>query len=660
MKLKLLFLGMLGAALLVGCNNDVIDPNGGSDDPNNPNYNGQTTYASWRVNFAGPQAATYAGDTDVASANEEKAISDAVMFIYKWDGANMDAEGIAYVKGTNLNNGTEKSITMKVIAGRKKIFMAANTGGASPIVDNDGNVETYILYPDSGKAYSTQFTAMNKILEVASNTAGFNAVSAVTWPNVESKANPLIQRLAGGADALANGTLYSTTAYTANTRFFMSNWDGPTDAGGTNFTSDCIFLLIPNITAQQSKIAPINTDNHFRIGVQRGTAKISLRITAAGNTHSSTATAPYESSEADGSKGKFTPWTMGTDHVWALGGIAKRTTPFQTFLNGAVSSPNYALSWGDSVYFTALKASFAPSYTSDAHSIRWYDSYDNTRVYGTGKKYGTSANTVTNVKNSMTTVANNASIKLSPANGNNLVFAMATENASEYPQIQSKGTYVIVGGLYLPERWIGDICRAPVSSNAANRGWNGSSANTTVFDGSQQNIYGTNYNEPTWPNTNTERDTLYYYAADKVFIWGTTNLLAYFAWVKGFGPTVGETLLPAAITSTAAAALLRANVATVDAMNAATADGQLFAYYQGQCFYRIWVMDKDATAEDMVLVRRNHIYDININKIKGPGIADPNKIINPEIIPPIETYVTADISVLDWHKVSQDATGDFE
>ncbi|MDR3308621.1 MAG: fimbria major subunit, partial [Tannerella sp.] len=62
-----------------------------------------------------------------------------------------------------------------------------------------------------------------------------------------------------------------------------------------------------------------------------------------------------------------------------------------------------------------------------------------------------------------------------------------------------------------------------------------------------------------------------------------------------------------------------------------------------------------STYEDEVLVRRNHVYDININKIKGPGIGNPNSIIIPSpTVPELDTFVSAEIKILDWHKVSQE------
>jgi hypothetical protein len=103
------------------------------------------------------------------------------------------------------------------------------------------------------------------------------------------------------------------------------------------------------------------------------------------------------------------------------------------------------------------------------------------------------------------------------------------------------------------------------------------------------------------------------------------------------------------------------------AWNTATNSTQakLQAYYKGQCFYRINVKD-DTAVEDAnkFLVRRNHIYNINVTKFNGPGIGNPGSIVTPNpALPPGElgeadTYVTATINVLPWHRVNQNATGE--
>ena len=83
MKLKNLFLCMLGAAVFVGCNNEI--DGGGFDGPvdseGRPIIEGESTTASFTFNFAKPS--TYSGTSELAGAAGENAINNLVMFVYK-------------------------------------------------------------------------------------------------------------------------------------------------------------------------------------------------------------------------------------------------------------------------------------------------------------------------------------------------------------------------------------------------------------------------------------------------------------------------------------------------------------------------------------------------------------------------------------------------
>jgi hypothetical protein len=77
-------------------------------------------------------------------------------------------------------------------------------------------------------------------------------------------------------------------------------------------------------------------------------------------------------------------------------------------------------------------------------------------------------------------------------------------------------------------------------------------------------------------------------------------------------------------------------------------------------FYRGWIVDNTATTEaNRFLVRRNHVYYISVTDISGPGIADPNYIIDRiacwwlEPIEEAETYSTAQIKTMNWHVIHQ-------
>ncbi|HCC50877.1 MAG TPA: hypothetical protein DEQ30_01535, partial [Porphyromonadaceae bacterium] len=613
MKFKSLFLTMLGAAAIVSCNNDVIGPDGGGPNggPDTP-LEGVDTYATIGLRKS---PITYAGDTVISATTIEQNVVDAAMYVYRWDGANMTAEAMAYLPKANLTSPPDlvaDHMTVKVKSGTKKIFMAlniANGSAADPLLPVDDFTTSVI---DTGVPYTTQFTVLNNILE--STTAAYEVTSsptvAVSTTAGELRtAKGLIQTLAGGSINTAKGVLYSTQSLDSDAAFFMSNWDGPKDSiTGTipsAYTSDCLFVLLPNISAKNSKTTG---DNHFIIGVQRAVAKVSLRITAAGATSSSTATAPYYTSEEDGSKGHFKPWTEGVSGpaIWTLGGINKRTTPFQTFggTSSAVASPNYSLA--DTVHFSAIKG----SEVADAVSIAWYSSYDNTRVYGTGHKYGTKLNTVDNVETAMKAAGNYLPLSTPDADGSTAKpfnTAFCTENGTAFPQWQSKGTYVIVGGEYTPKNVLTGINKPSVTTNPAEKGWNGSAP--------VANEANTGYDANTYPALSYETagmDTLYYLVANKVFIHGSANLKKYYAWELKYDKDVDDPSSSSIVTNQ---------------INDAIDEGLMLAYSKARCFYRVWIKDPNAavtsTYEDEVAVRRNHVYDINISKIKGPGIDDP-------------------------------------
>ena len=642
MKFKVFLFGMIAAALMMSCNNETVY----GPDAKNPVI-GESTSATINLNFK--NAKTYAGEEESPATGYEIAVRDAAVYIYKWDGANMEPEAMAYVANANMPIGGatvsgNRAVTLMVKNGEKKIFVALNIGNTTtPLLDNNGGVFTFIARPDTGIAYtSTTFSALNNILY--STAASITTTDpSIATPGFNGNGNGLIQTLAAGSIVSSNGVLYSTsTPGTAGDGAFclMTNWDGPVDkadgtAGTYIYTSDCKFFLLPNISAADSKTGP---DNNFEIGVQRAYAKISLRITAdgAGVNTGAGYVGPYTSSESDGSQGQFTPWknTAATpQNIWALGGINKRTYPFQLFAGtqSAVASPNYALATGDVI-----------DTTNPANSDAWYDSYDNTRVFGSSAKvYGLPANTVTNVRDNVRTAGN--SLALSPADGtiSTMLFAMCTENGTEFPQLHDRSTFAIVGGVYAPKNVLTGIQNPAVTTNPAEKGWNGAApvvnASSTGYD--VNTYYALNYSA-------VGMDTLYYLVSEKVFIHGRDNLIKYYAWELKKDKDEAD---PVTNLSTDVA----------DAINTANANGSLLGYYQGNCFYRVWIKDPTAAAtsslQDEVLVRRNHIYDVNINKIKGPGIADPNSIIVPGVeVPELDTFVTVEIKILDWHVVRQE------
>jgi hypothetical protein len=158
--------------------------------------------------------------------------------------------------------------------------------------------------------------------------------------------------------------------------------------------------------------------------------------------------------------------------------------------------------------------------------------------------------------------------------------------------------------------------------------------------------------QPTWEAG--VKDTLYYVKdpgitllAQGKFFWGVNTLADYIKNVLNVNDIQGQ-------------------IAAWNTVSG-TEQAKLQKYYRGQCFYRVLVEDQKESLGNPAgryLVRRNHVYDINISNFNGPGIANPLSIIDPDPSTGPEpwgasdTYVTATISVLKWHKVKQESPAD--
>jgi hypothetical protein len=308
--------------------------------------------------------------------------------------------------------------------------------------------------------------------------------------------------------------------------------------------------------------------------------------------------------------------------------------------------------------------------TDSIGGANWFPHYDNSRVFpfsSTINTYPHSSITVTNTKANMLTSSNYTALTPDRSSTqSNYYYAYTTENARQAPVAQDHGTYAIIGGFYQPKQVITSINRANVSSNDPTTATNGATLTGSELAGST--VSGADF---TW--FPASGDTLYYIADDNTFILGKQNLMAYYAWAASqrHNPTAGDDWLAAnpggTITANAVYGYTPGNgaafgSAVVDAINQDIADKVLYAYFMGECFYRIFIQNNTASsAAERALVLRNHIYDVNITSIKGPGIANPNEILIPD--KPIleqDTYVSVTINVLDWHKVDQDKDVDNE
>ena len=619
MKLKSFFLCMLGAAVFVGCNNEIDGPVGGQDGPDAV-IEGLPIYASMTINAGPNQAATYAGGSEVAASTRETQVTDVAMYIYKSDPSGFIPQCAVYLANIPASN----LVTMRTTSGTKKIFVAANpkTNPTSTAMVNTGtfnNVSTDMplnfLLNDT--LYSTSATAFGK---------GSFATPAKT------KADGLIVNFAMGSiygDGIATTTYSNTSA-----RALMTNWDGPIDnydSGSNPYDGNATFALKPDIDSVSSIT---NAHNRITINVQRQYAKISLKFASAItkttgvsiSTPQNLATDSYAAAVSENQEGRFIPWGATTNYYWSLGNIPTAQLPFQQF------DANDGTSIRD-VFYTLKDDSLSNA----AHFNTWTRHYDNTRVFPMASvdKYPNPSTplTVSAVKANMLLTSNRTTMTTTgatnPASAD-YKYAFSTENARSHAVMQDHQGYVIVGGFYQPKTVTTGIERAAIALNG---------------------IVGTTTATPfAWtPNAG---DTLYYYAPDKIFIVGKTTLLAYYAWQKKLDVTAGGEPGGTILSGNLNASHFDSSV--FDAINLDIADKRLFAYFEGQCWYRIFLLNDAAQPERKVIIARNHIYDVTILSIKGPGIADPNDIINPgKPVLELDTYVTAEIVPLKWHRVEQ-------
>jgi len=631
MKLKLFFLGMFAAAFFMSCNNEMIE-DGPANSKDIVESTGKTTYFSLELPKKAP---TYAGESILKGHADESNVGNVGVFIYRMDIAqNTFPENYAFLATATT------PVTLKTTDGTKKVFVALNIG-QSVTTTFFGPALTAATIPDEGDSYSVALNTLNRIIW-ADGITGWDD----TAPAGESSSNGLILALAGGNMVFANGLLALNASTpvigdaAATGRFYtMSNWDNtePDTVPGSmpEYVSTCQFTFLADIP-KDTAIAGLK--NAVTISVQRAVAKTTLKF-ASSLEYPAAGGFSYLSDGNEGDKGFFTPWNANATNkgYFAAGNINKETTIFQKFDNGSVSDDNYN--------YINCDPGAAGGNTD------WYINFDNLRVFGTGNLYKTSGNTVTNVLNAMSgsqgTEANSRQLGVDTL--------YLTENAQSFPAgYQDNSSFLVVGGRYNPRRWISSLQQASVVTNPPIIACNGEAIPSGTPSGTI--IPGTDYALVPYPGsaTGVSADTIYYHIGWKLFFYGKENLYKYYAWVEKKDTDTPNTPPTSYGPGTNPNPETSADV--VDAINLDFSNKTLVAYFQGNCFYRIFINDINAARiNERVLVRRNHVYDVNITKILGPGIADPNDIIVPgKPVLPVDTYISITIEIQDWHKVTQD------
>ena len=609
MKLKFLFMCLLGAAVFVGCNNEIetgpVDKNG------NPINDGESTTATFIINFNNPS--TYAGyDAEIGSTDENK-IGNIAMYIYKTDNA-ISPEAMAFVTASdNAAAGAMKDkITVKCKSGNKLIYVVANIGvagsgseliytGVSATNSNAGNG---YVGEDWTIGVKPDFLTLNK--QIWSVSTGYS-IADTTTGFTSAKADNIINAMTGNG-VISNGAIANTTP--ANNYFLMSNWGNKENSDIQEdintlepYASTCNFKLIANISAAESQAATADATNNngknaLLINIQRAVAKVSF-----------TAIDPAKLANA-GSGENAGELRLPATPKWALGNINKSEYPIQVWSGRLIQSTRF---------------NETGSFGSDPG---WEKKMDNSRFEGTGESYMAQNMTVMATLNAIQNTSTNAQFGAARV--------LATENnhnlyANQY------STFAVFGGQYRPDKYY-------TSFNAFQQATD-STTFPAQWDAGNPALVKQGAGETT--------DTMYYLVNEKMFFLGKKAIMEYFCFIKLQLQTTNPTVNP--YTDPAVTAAVNALLQTSGKDQAL-----LQAYYRGNCFYRIWIQDQAEknNLSNKYLVRRNHIYNIVVSTINGPGIGDPNDIIDPDpdVWEPIEeadTWVTATLNVMKWHLVNQ-------
>ena len=632
MKLKFLLFSMLGAALFVGCNNEIDGPVGPVGPDGKPIVEGESTTATFLIKYNNPN--TYAGAGSEAGTPSENAVGDIGMFIFSKAGVG---ESMAYITKTDYTNETQ--ITLKCMSGEKLIYVATNIG-ENPVLLTTGAAGT--TNTNLGNEYlgdfgwtsrpNVTFTDFNKQLWSIATTV---VPPAITGVGTDSTSAIVVDNLIKAFTGFGNPAIGVISGENTNQsgNYFMSNWGysgdsiKPQDINGIDdYNATCYFVLVPFINYQDSRSTTpdernTNGKNALTINIQRAIAKVyvaQIDQTLVGNTAGNGSNA-----------GKFIPQAK-----WALGNINNSEYPFQMW------------DWPALIVRSTRYEETQP-YIAD--KAGWAKKLDNSRFVSGGQKYEEQDLTVT-----ATLTGINSTKNLNFGTSVNAVSqcALVTENNNS-KILNQYSTFVVFGGQYQPASYVTSVENMSGGTNAI------TTSSTFPTQWVHASGFGSEVAAPTL-NGNTT-DTMYYvksFGANGMFFLGIEALKEYIYWIDlASDPTTRPDTLGLGADS------LYRHVGVINKINALKAttgkeQADMQEYWHSYCYYRIWVADNDYNNANKYLVRRNHIYSITISKILGPGIGDPNDIIDPDPLDPepideFETYVTATINVMKWHVVNQ-------
>jgi hypothetical protein len=231
---------------LASCSDDMTEEQGGNPD-NTEQTEGEATYATFSFDFnKGGLARASVGDV---GTTEEQEVKNFTLLIFKNDQAHEELSTLEVVKTVSVSNfDTDKTITMLVTSGPKKVYILANaTKLLAQINDPDALTLNKTLLSDFEK----------QVFEIA-------------YDGTENK-DGVLGDVGGGL--LMTGVASADLASGIKVEDFTSNGSGPTDAARPNVVNVSIDRASSKISMGVNEVAS-SGDKTFTVVASGSTAQM--------------------------------------------------------------------------------------------------------------------------------------------------------------------------------------------------------------------------------------------------------------------------------------------------------------------------------------------------------------------------------------------------
>ena len=230
---------------LASCSDDMTEEQGGNPD-NTEQMEGEATYATFSFDFnKGGLARAEVGDVGTI---EEQAVNNFTLLIFKNDQAHEELSTLEVVKTVSNVTDDNKTITMLVTSGPKKVYILAN---ATKLLAQINDPEKLTL----NKTLLSEFE--KQVFEIA-------------YDGTENKDGVLGDT---GGGLLMTGVASADLASGIKVEEFTSNADGPTDAAQQNVVNVSIDRASSKISMGVNEVASPG-DKTFTVVASGSTAQM--------------------------------------------------------------------------------------------------------------------------------------------------------------------------------------------------------------------------------------------------------------------------------------------------------------------------------------------------------------------------------------------------